>query len=629
MKHLLVLLCLLGHTWFALAQTFPVTDIPAALREEADAVVRHASHTLVVENEEHATLYVEEAITILTPQGEDFAIWQAYYDAFRDIKSVKAEVYDAQGRRIAKAKRKDIRDLGLGGDGISDGRRQVLDLRQRRHPYTVHWEYELRFEGLLHLPEWRPQSAPRLSVLYSELTVRFPADNPVRQRSLGLSAPDTSGNGESQQYHWAIEQQPPIYPVEDGPRFSLLQPRVLLAPTRFEMDGYAGDMTTWRGMGHWQAQLLADRAALPSDVVQTVRTFVADAPTRRDTLRRLYQYMQGRTRYVSIQLGIGGWQPFPAEVVHDKQYGDCKALSNYTKALLACVGIESHYALIRAGYRARPMVTDFPSRQFNHVILCVPNRGDTVWLECTDQQQPFGYLGLFTDDRGALLITESGGQVARTPAYPAEANLERYAGTLTLQANGAAQGDLRGDYRGLMYDWGLTPLLRRKAAEQRAWLVDRLAWPTWQLGAVDLAVVPGELPGGALRFEAQISALATRSGNRLFWTPNLREPFTVPTPDPARTQPVVQRRGYQDVDSLAVQLPEGFSVEYLPEPVEIESPFGRYLMQVRESAGEVIYQRELLLRAGTYPATRYADWVAFWQAISEADRAQVVLVNRS
>jgi hypothetical protein len=113
----------------------------------------------------------------------------------------------------------------------------------------------------------------------------------------------------------------------------------------------------------------------------------------KDKVRFLYRYLQQNMRYVSVQLGIGGLKPFPAMFVDQKKYGDCKALTNYMGALLRAVNIPSCYAIVNAGTNAKPADPKFPDNVFNHVILCVPLKNDTTWLECTSNTQPFGQLG--------------------------------------------------------------------------------------------------------------------------------------------------------------------------------------------------------------------------------------------
>ena len=99
-------------------------------------------------------------------------------------------------------------------------------------------------------------------------------------------------------------------------------------------------------------------------------------------------------------MDLGGLQPFDAKTVFETGCGDCKALSNYMFSLLKLIGVRSYPAIVSSGTYIEPIFLEFPNfQQFDHAILCVPHLKDTIWLECTNQKIPFGFLGDFTDDR--------------------------------------------------------------------------------------------------------------------------------------------------------------------------------------------------------------------------------------
>ena len=110
--------------------------------------------------------------------------------------------------------------------------------------------------------------------------------------------------------------------------------------------------------------------------------------------------MQQNTRYISIQLGIGGWQPFDAtEVAKQRIWGLQGIVKLYVQSFERSEVSARITPLIHAGENETYMTDDFPYNQFNHVILFVPLPKDTDMVECTDQTLPAGYLSAFTADQ--------------------------------------------------------------------------------------------------------------------------------------------------------------------------------------------------------------------------------------
>jgi len=190
--------------------------------------------------------------------------------------------------------------------------------------------------------------------------------------------------------------------------------------------------------------------------------------------------MQGRTRYVSIQVGIGGWQPFDAATVHRLSYGDCKALANYMKTMLESVGVKSNYCLVNAGGTAPQMIQDFPSEQFNHAFLCVPLKKDTIWLECTSQRAPCGFLGDFTDDRDVLLIDKERSKVVHTKVYNIEENKNIQSAHLKIDESGQGTAEIHNSYIGLKYD-DMLPAYLADDTDKKRFISERMKFPNFQV----------------------------------------------------------------------------------------------------------------------------------------------------
>jgi hypothetical protein len=613
---------------------YPVSQIPDELKKDMYAVIRHKEVRLDIQSISSSSYYIKQVITILNPKAKDYAMIGVGYDKLRTIKLFKATVYNAAGVEIKKLKPSDIYDKSEfdGYSLLSDNRTKSADVSQTTYPYTVEYEFEVQFKYLYSAPDfflYRDDEVSTQSVIYS---VTYPAELEPRYKLFKTEKPtiEKQSDGRSQM-KWKFENIIPQKFEKSSVDFEKIVPHIKIAPDEFEFGGYFGKMNTWRNFGLWQSKLNEGRAVLPEATKQKVKDLTRDAKSNEEKARLLYEFMQNKTRYVSIQLGIGGMQPFEAKTVDETGYGDCKALSNYMVSLLNEVGIKGYYTTIMAGEDESEVDTDFPSDQSNHVIVTVPNGADTLWLECTSQTNPFGWMGKFTDDRYALMVTEQGGFLVKTPSYPAEKNIQSRTAEVNLDLSGNAIAKVSTRFIGLQYENdGLHFVVNKPVDEQKKWLQRNTQIPSFDISRHTMKNVKAKIPYVDVEMELVLNRLATVSGKRIFLTPNLMNRSSyVPEKLEQRRTSIVRKMPYIDIDSIRYRLPEEIYPEFIPERVAIKSRFGEYESSYRVEQGSLLYVRRIKMNKGEFPPETYNELIEFYKNISKADNIKMVFMNKT
>ena len=339
----------------------------------------------------------------------------------------------------------------------------------------------------------------------------------------------------------------------------------------------------------------------------------------------LYEYMQAKTRYVSIQLGIGGFQPFEATEVDQLGYGDCKALSNYMKSILAVVGIDSRYTLVNAGPQASKVAEDFPSLQFNHAILGVPLSQDTVWLECTSQTNPFGHLGDFTDDRNVLMVDETGGRMVKTSSYSSQNNQQIRTAQMILDEQGNGQLTVQTTYSGQLND-DVAQIAQLNDTEQQQAAYHQIDIPNFRLEQLEYSREKERIPRVKESMKMKLDRYVSVSGKRWFFSPNIMSRLeSLPANTKDRKYPVVLRYTYSKVDTTVIDFPGNLYPEFVPEPTTISSMFGTYQSEYKVDQGKIVYIRRLLKKKGIFSPQTYQELLKFYEEMAKADRQQLVL----
>jgi hypothetical protein len=584
-------------------------------------------------SEEKKMLYTShQVLTILNRNGDRHANTVIYYDDYTKVKDTELYVYDALGNEIHHYKKRDFKDVSAvsGGTLYSNSRALYLDYNPSSYPYTLVFNYKYESSTTAFVPDWSPLGGYVRGTKKSVYKLIFNPNNKPQYRTSSLNGFNISISENPNEFIFEAENLSPIAYEDLSKAFYNIGPKVDFALDRFYLKGVAASARNWKEYGSWmQNSLLYDVDDLPEGTKGMVKSLVKNETTNEGKARIIYQYLQDKVRYISVQIGIGGWKPMLASDVDKLSYGDCKALTNYTKALLDAVGVPSYYTLLYAGDSERDVFTDFSSMQAIYAILGIPDGDEIIWLECTSQDKPFGYLGNFTDDRDVLIVTEEGGEIVHTKVYSDEENLQEYRASVRINDAGGMTGFLEGKYQGLQYDdkysWDKTTDEEKRTAYKERWdYINGFTIESIHLNDNKTDIVFTE------KLNIKASNYSTKIGGDLLLCANVfNQSRYIPSRISNRKQELFIGEGYKDIDHLDINLPEGYKVESLPKDTLLESKFGSYSISFKETAeNKIEYHRNLIIRIirkGTYPSEDYTAYRSFRKKIAKLDKSKNII----
>jgi len=618
---------MLHYQLTAQMQVYHINNIPEELIPEADVVIRQFDYKVHVTKQDATKTHIKEAITILNKNGLKYADLVVSYNKGNHVKIISAKVFNKNGELLNKIKNKEIEDYSATGQEtmISDNRVLHYSPPYSDFPFTVEYEYEVTNKNT-YFSEIFPSFPISASVQNAQMEITSPPDYEFLIKEFNMEAPDSILTQKEKILTWTISNISASGFEPYAPDKRYYTPHVYVCPKVFSIAGIEGSTDTWKDFGMWVWKLNQGRDQLPLNTVLYLLEITKDLNSTKEKVKAVYQYMQSKTHYVGIQLGLGGLQPTDATTVDDVGYSDCKGLSNYMRAMLNAIGIDSHYALIKAGPNNKYFQPDFAFSQFNHAILCVPNDGDTIWLECTSQDAPFGFLGDFTDNRYALLITSEGGILTKTPLYDKATNISTSTSQIMVSPDGSASIKSNAVFKGLAFDSYFDVILESKS-DQNKTLHKRLPYADFRLTSHNFTWSKDKAEV-VFSYEAEIKNLGTLAGSRLLLnTPTLNSYLKPPQRIRNRQKPFILYSDYLDVDTLVYTIPAGYKPQGL-EPKNItDERFGSYSARYEFIDGQIRYIRSMERNRGFFKPEEYADFVEFMNKIVIADKSTLILLK--
>jgi hypothetical protein len=596
------------------------------LGQEHARIVDH-SIKYIVYNDERVEIEEYRKIVIKNEKADLFAVYQDYTDQFRKISSVTYDLFDKDGKRIKRLRRADGLEIGFHPSyEINDSKMLLILPEYKQYPYTVEVTSKVKLDGFISFPEWLPRPYFNIAVDHSKLTIVSPIDFPIKYRThLAIGKSKTLENQIITEYE--LSDLPHVEKKIRYQDFYRDQPKVLISPRRFKLNNSVGSSNSWVDFGNWFLHLNEYECRLDEQTKSYIDSLKKTDKQR--LVEGIYDFMQNRTRYVSIQLGVGGFKSLPTEEVEKNGYGDCKALTMYMKNMLNYAGIKSNFILVKAGNDVPDVIADFPSNQFNHVFLGVPRVNDTIYLECTSQVLPANYVGTFTDDRNVLWIEHDKSSIIRSRVYEHQDNVQTNASLVKLEENGNATIEINMQNQGVLFDEIM--LLRLGSADMvKKHNLEKFDYKDFTIKNFGFNQPEKNLPKLDLSYTLKVNGLAKPAGNKLVFPIVPTIPFHMYLLKDDFLKFYSIKRGISVSDEVIVELPNNLWIYNLPEPTDINSDFGRYELYTSFDGKQLKVIRKITFFKGEYNKEKYESFRNdFFQKIEKAESRKLVFNSRT
>lgn len=412
-------------------------------------------------------------------------------------------------------------------------------------------------------------------------------------------------------------------------------------------DGTRG-FESWDAVARWYAALTdpvlgdsADLGALAREVAPR------SAEELEAAIERAFSVAARDVRYVSIQLGIGGWRPHPPEETQRKGYGDCKDKAFLLRAIFAAWGRPSYVVLVRTRGSGRLAEAVPDAAQFDHAIaavalpegvasdawsvLEVDGIGRLLLLDATaSESRPWD---LPAGDQGAtaLVVLGDGGRLVRLPVQPPSASrIVREMG-------------VRVDERGVLLEGALTEVfsggdaararadVRSQGEPERRRGQDAWIQRTFPGARLDTFVQEGIDHADANVVERSAVTggwFGKRAAHMLLVAPGRSAIGLFPGPPPDVVGVPMRTGVPREREVVAtVHVPEGWVPESLPDAIEVAEGDVEGSASWGFADGVLTYVRTARMNVDEVPAERYGAFRDAVLRLERADSTSIVFVK--
>ncbi|MEN7551617.1 transglutaminase-like domain-containing protein [Rapidithrix thailandica] len=426
-------------------------------------------------------------------------------------------------------------------------------------------------------------------------------------------------------YIYTLENVEAFPKEDDVPGYLHFLPHILILTKSYTYGGKKETvLASTDDLYRWYASLTALNQVDTGKLKAKVDELTQGLNSTEEKIKAVYYWVQDNIQYIAFENGLAGFKPEDSHKVFFKRYGDCKGMANLTKDMLKLAGIDARLTWI--GTSKIPYSYDIPSLAVDNHMICTVIEGDKRYI--LDATEKFNPVSLHAERiQGKQIMIEDGSSylIEEVPQEP----LERYLCKTDLQfelADQKLQGKgaytIDGEYKKNLLNVA-NSIENEKLEKFMKSIVSGNGNPD-QFEVSEYSELKREQPLEIVyRFtlENHVNAF----DKELYLDLDFIEEFKGGKVKEERKVPLDFGRKVFRETVAELTIPQGYKVNYVPEPVSVENEYFKFDLKYELQSGKVVYTKEIKIFDKLLPASQFNAWNNAVKKLNQFYNDQLIL----
>lgn len=442
--------------------------------------------------------------------------------------------------------------------------------------------------------------------------------------------------GNTVTYEWSAKDLPSFKTEGNGPSIRYYTPHLICYVKSYQgKSGKKQVLSSVDDLHDWYRTFISNLNQQPSEaLIKVVEEIKGKSSSEEDLVKQVYYWVQENIQYIAFEDGMRGFIPHSGSYTCEKRYGDCKDMANLIVNMLDIAGVKSYHTWVGTRdlpYRYSKVPTPLVD---NHMIATyISKTGEYYFLDGTSDYTTYGFPSSMIQGKEVLIsLDDKRYEIKEVPVIPKHKNIMYDSVSISINDKNILKGKGAIQLNGFAKVFGGYELNRSEVEDQKRYVTKLASKGSNKFFLDDYKVsnVRNQDKPTRIVYDFRIADYFQTIADELYINLQLNKlHYNNFINISSRKVPLENEYLYEQHEFVEFELPQGYTVEYLPPNATHNGPWLGFDFVYSVSGNKIVLKKSVYCNYLILEPRHFEDWNASVKLISEAYKESIILKKKA